>query len=556
MKRVTLLSVFICLSILLHTSCSSQRHIVENVGNYQPITPIVSQKILDTTRYTYTVIPKYSSPKIVATKECYELAYQELTEMLQNTRPSDFERAVFVSENPYHNNQYTYEQFQNSLTIPLYCIQRLMLANDKSDTINFDIHVGFNGKFKMADIRFLPKEKKELYRKALTNWAIFTYITDSTAVFPFYHTPLMYSTRDPFGKSDWSNSQVIGLLTSKEQKGNCFSLTALYKILADRLNADARLCTAPQHIYIQHRDPKGDYYNVELATAGNPRDGTLQTLTHTTTDAIMSGIALRDYTEKQSIGLCMINLAKSYEHSFDTKDDEFLLRCAETVLNCDSLNLNALLLKQQVLDNRVVNYAEQSSNQNIIKLKQDKNIQQTFFELEKHTALLYRLGYRQMPLDMQKIIMSGNYPDSGFVDKNPSPFTTIDPKDAKTAKYHALYGGLFQEVFDTKPTEPYGHFVFDTKTKQLKTIDLKAQENDLIDPVAFAYDFGARMYDARLGKFSSTDPDAKKYPYNSPYLFASNNPIRYVDVDGKGPGDKVIIFSGAVSLPVYSATQY
>jgi RHS repeat-associated protein len=513
-----------------------------SVALLEPQTRVPVRIPLDTSRYAYSVLPTHKPITLIDPKDNFEQSYQILQNMIQGNTSPDFEKAVFVSENPFHNNRYTYEQFQKNIDPYLYFIQKLIEANDKSDTMNFDAHVGANGKFKMADIRFLPKEKKERYKKTLTNWAIFKFLTDtvfvqsslnnSSKIEQYYHTPLEYVTNDPFGKNNWSHSQVIGLLTDNEPKGNCFSMTALYKILANRLHADARLCSAPQHIYIQHRDIKGDYYNVELATAGFPRDGTLQTLTHTTTDAIMSGIALRDYTEQQSIGLCMVNLAKSYEHYFETTDDEFLLRCAETVLKYDSLNLSALLLKQQVLDSRVVKYAEHSNSKNIAKLKQDNNIQQTVIDLEKHTALIYRLGYRQMPLDMQQIIISGNYPDSGFIDKNPSPFTTIDPKDAKTAKYHALYGGLFQEVFNTKPTETYGHVVFDTKTKQLKIINVKAQENELIDPVAFAYDFGARMYDARLGRWHKTDKLEYLYTSLSPYNFAANNPILLSDADG------------------------
>jgi uncharacterized protein DUF4329 len=47
-----------------------------------------------------------------------------------------------------------------------------------------------------------------------------------------------------------------------------------------------------------------------------------------------------------------------------------------------------------------------------------------------------------------------------------------------------------------------------------------------------------RIYDPRLGRFLSVDPLTKKYASWTPYLFAGNNPIRYVDINGMGPGDK------------------
>jgi RHS repeat-associated protein len=48
-----------------------------------------------------------------------------------------------------------------------------------------------------------------------------------------------------------------------------------------------------------------------------------------------------------------------------------------------------------------------------------------------------------------------------------------------------------------------------------------------------SYDFGARIYDSRTGRWLSTDPLANKFPNESPYLFAGNNPILYIDPDGK-----------------------
>lgn len=47
-----------------------------------------------------------------------------------------------------------------------------------------------------------------------------------------------------------------------------------------------------------------------------------------------------------------------------------------------------------------------------------------------------------------------------------------------------------------------------------------------------SYDFGARMYDPRIGRWLSLDPIADKYPGYSPYAFCVNNPIIFVDLGG------------------------
>jgi RHS repeat-associated protein len=66
------------------------------------------------------------------------------------------------------------------------------------------------------------------------------------------------------------------------------------------------------------------------------------------------------------------------------------------------------------------------------------------------------------------------------------------------------------------------------------------------------YDYGARFYDPSLGRFTTIDPWAEKYNYQSPYLYAGNNPIRYTDYLGLGKEDKVDKHYTATSETTYS----
>jgi len=45
-------------------------------------------------------------------------------------------------------------------------------------------------------------------------------------------------------------------------------------------------------------------------------------------------------------------------------------------------------------------------------------------------------------------------------------------------------------------------------------------------------DFGARVYDSRLGRFLSIDPFVREFSHYSPYQYAGNKPIQYIDLDG------------------------
>ncbi|MEJ2627348.1 MAG: RHS repeat-associated core domain-containing protein [bacterium] len=76
---------------------------------------------------------------------------------------------------------------------------------------------------------------------------------------------------------------------------------------------------------------------------------------------------------------------------------------------------------------------------------------------------------------------------------------------------------------------PFGEIASQGGSQEDTRYDFTGKERDRGTGLHY---FGARYYDAEIGRWVSIDAFSDKYPSMTPYQYAANNPINFIDVNG------------------------
>ncbi len=117
---------------------------------------------------------------------------------------------------------------------------------------------------------------------------------------------------------------------------------------------------------------------------------------------------------------------------------------------------------------------------------------------------------------------------------------SLSVKGYLNAYYNAQFSYLaYQQVISNCATYA-GSYVLPRKGTQADFVESGyrfgfngMERDDEIKGSGNSYDFGARIYDSRLGRWLAADPAFMLYPSVGPYISVGNNPIYFIDPNGK-----------------------
>jgi RHS repeat-associated protein len=110
-------------------------------------------------------------------------------------------------------------------------------------------------------------------------------------------------------------------------------------------------------------------------------------------------------------------------------------------------------------------------------------------------------------------------------DAGGQPPASPTPNTDQVTEYYP-FGMSISKNFTTTPANK---FKYNGKLRRSRNPDPSGEEQEM--PGRWL-DYGARFYDAQLGRWHSVDPLAENYRRWTPYNYCVNNPMRFIDPDG------------------------
>lgn len=163
------------------------------------------------------------------------------------------------------------------------------------------------------------------------------------------------------------------------------------------------------------------------------------------------------------------------------------------------------------------------------------------FRTSAYSTSAFRGEVVHIPTPLGPILANATYADHLrgkrlYELKNHLGNVTSVVSDRKVPYFHSSTGDLVYfspDIASAQDYYPFGSIMPGRSFSSGYRFGFNGKEQDSeVSGNGNQYDYGFRIYNPRVAKFLSVDPLSPEYPWYTPYQFAGNMPIRYIDLDG------------------------
>lgn len=287
----------------------------------------------------------------------YAIAKNNLIAMLNGIDTTNLQKAIYVVENAWYGNKLNKDVFDSAITSYANFCNAIAMSNF---------------------IQYIGRDSVAVKRQG----SVLSFITDSIPIMSDNKIIWVKAFEDNKGleKYNWDDTFVSSLI--EKRTGNNDSKAKLYRLIMDHLHEKCWFAISPKKIYIKAKTGQRGWYNIDFQSNDFPTDAFIVSNGFIHMDAIRNGIYMDTLSLKQSISLCLFELAENYFKSNGTKND-FTMSCCDEVLFYYPNLIKALLLKVELLSHKYV------SSQT---LEEKSQYLETLTSL---CAKIHSLGYRE-----------------------------------------------------------------------------------------------------------------------------------------------------------------
>jgi Transglutaminase-like superfamily len=306
--------------------------------------------------------------KYMAASQPYINSYAQLSKL--NPDSFSITKALYLVENAFENNKFSYEQFANAIKLRADIVKQILKREGINPNNNVALNYGIQKLFSQANNYYNPKTKQ------------------TVTVQPF-----KYDFKDYKGEVDYRQQLVNKLLQTG--KGQCHSMPLLYLAIAEQLGAKAYLSLAPEHSFIQFFNNQNDRLNFETTSGNIVNQNWMIQSGYINSAALKNNTFLDTLSQKQLMAHCLTDLLLEYQNKFGYND--FTNQIKEQVKKLDPNNLTARIIDENMTTQIALQQIRAAGSPPLKELPNYPNAYNAYLQMQASYKQTDDLGFQPMP---------------------------------------------------------------------------------------------------------------------------------------------------------------